>query len=222
MFCLRKPSPILKFKRNKIIKKHMYSSLSVKILLVIIIAHISLHAQTKTNLYVFKVLVDSSIADLLVNTSGSQKNIYLELKLGSSYTIFEDQIYKSIQTRKRNIAPVFNPSENLGVSYSVENAKVNYGEVFRDGFLGDHFIERKIVISGSYRFQNEEMIFKDFLFENIDTVKFDDIPTLENSSYPFTKGDIPAEPFLSNLFEPIVAITTAAVVIALFFTVRSK
>jgi hypothetical protein len=200
----------------------MYSSLSVKVLSVVIIANLSLHTQTKTNLDVFKVLVDSSIADLLINSPGSQKNIYVDLKLDSSYTIFENQIYKSVQTRKRSISPVFNPSENSKVSYSIENSAVNYGEVFRDGFLGGHFVERKIAISGSYRFQNEEMIVKDFSFENTDTVKFDDIQTLENSSYPFTKGNIPTEPFLSNLFEPIVAITTAAVVIALFFTVRSK
>ena len=200
----------------------MYSSLSIKILSVVIIANLSLNAQTKTNLDVFKVLVDSSIADLLVTTSGSQKDIYLDLKLGSSYTIFENQIYKSIQSRKRCISQVFNPSENFEVSYSVENAVVNYGEIFRDGFLGDHFLERKIVLSGSYRFQNEELKVKDFSFENIDSVKFDEIQTIENPSYPFTKGEIPSEPFLSNLFEPIVAITTAAVVIALFFTVRSK
>jgi len=182
----------------------------------------ALQAQTKTNLDVFKVLVDSSITEELVNISDSPKDIYLDLKLGSSYAILEDQIFKSIKVHKKNISLISNPSENIGLSYSIENAVVNYGEIFRDGFLGDHFVERKIFISGSYRFQDKEVKIKDFYFDNIDTVKFDEIQTLENSSYPFTKGEIPSEPFLSNLFEPLVAITTAAVVIALFFTVRSK
>ena len=182
----------------------------------------SLQAQTKTNLDVFKVLVDSSITEALVNISDSPKDIYLDLNLGSSYAILEDQIFKSIKAHKKNISLISNPSENIGLSYSIENAVVNYGEIFRDGFLGDHFVERKVFISGSYRFQDKEVKIKDFYFDNIDTVKFDEIQTLENSSYPFTKGEIPSEPFLSNLFEPLVAITTAAVVIALFFTVRSK
>jgi hypothetical protein len=66
------------------------------------------------------------------------------------------------------------------------------------------------------------MSVKDFYYESIDTVEFDEIQTLENPSYPFTQGRIPTEPFMSNLFEPLVALTTAAVVIALFFKVRSK
>lgn len=182
----------------------------------------SLKAQTKTNLDVFKTLVDSSIAEALVNLSHSQKDIRVDLKLGSAYSIFEDQIFRSIQSRDKNIRLASNSAENIGLSYSIENAVVNYGEVFRDGFLGDHFVERKIFISGSYRIQDDEIEIKNFSFENIDTVKFDEIQALENSSHTFTKGEIPSEPFFSNLFEPLVAISTAAVVIALFFTVRSK
>jgi len=188
----------------------------------VILFCISLQAQTKTNLDVFKTLVDSSVAEALVDLSHSQKDIHVDLKLGSAYFIFEDQIYRSIQSRKKNISSASNSSENVGLSYSIENAAVNYGEVFRNSFFGDHFVERKIFISGSYRFQDDEIKIKDFYSKNIDTVRFDEIQTLENSSYPFTKGEIPSEPFLSNLFEPLVAITTAAVVIALFFTVRSK
>ncbi len=200
----------------------MKISLSLRIVLLFLLINVSHQAQTKINLDVFKVLVDSSITEALVNISDSPKDIYLDLKFGSSYAILEDQIFKSIKAHKKNISLISNPSENIGLSYSIENAVVNYGEIFRDGFLGDHFVERKIFISGSYRFQDKEVKIKDFYFDNIDTVKFDEIQILENSSYPFTKGEIPSEPFLSNLFEPLVAITTAAVVIALFFTVRSK
>ena len=198
------------------------SFLSIRILSFVIIVNLALYAQTKTNLDVFKVLVDSSITEALFNISDSPKDIFLDLKLGSSYTIFEDQIFKSLQSQKKNVSTTSNPSENIRLSYSIENAVVNYGETFRDGFLGDHFVERKIFISGSNRFHEKEMKIKDFYFQNIDTVKFDEIQSLENVSYPFTKGEIPSEPFLSNLFEPLVAITTAAIVIALFFTVRSK
>lgn len=200
----------------------MKISLSLRIVFLFLLINVSLHAQTKTNLDVFKILVDSSVVEALAELSHSQKDVHVDLKLGSAYSIFEDQIYKSIQSRKKNIISTSNSSENIGLSWSIENAAVNYGEIFRDGFLGDHLTERKIFLSGSYRIQDNEIKIKDFYFQNIDTVKFEEIQTLENSSYPITKGGIPSELFLSNLFEPIVAITTAAVVIALFFSVRSK
>jgi hypothetical protein len=190
--------------------------------ILVVVVNLSLQAQTKTNLDVFKVLVDSSIAEAFAKTTDSPQNIFLNLKLGASYIIFEDQIYQSVKSHGKNITSVFNPSENSELSYSIENAVVNYGEAFREGFLGDHFIERKISLSGSYRIQSIELMANNFYYENVDTIKFDDIQSLENSSYPFTKGEIPGEPFLSNLFEPLVAVTTAAVVIALFFSVRSK
>ena len=183
---------------------------------------ICVQAQTKTNLDVFKTLVDSSVAEALAELSHSQKDIHLDLKIGSAYSIFEDQFYRSIQSRKKTVISASNSSENIELSWSIENAAVDYGEVFRDGFLGNHLTERKIFLSGSYRIQDNEIKIKDFYFQNIDTVKFDEIQKLENSSYPITRGEIPSEPFLSNLFEPIGAITTAAVVIALFFSVRSK
>src|SRR4030065_553707 len=140
----------------------MKISLSLRIVLLFLLINVSHQAQTKTNLDVFKVLVDSSITEALVNISDSPKDIYLDLKLGSSYAILEDQIFKSIKAHKKKISLISNPSENIGLGYSIENAVVNYGEIFRDGFLGDHFVERKVFISGSYRFQDKEVKIKDF------------------------------------------------------------
>jgi hypothetical protein len=194
----------------------------IKIFILIAAGIVSLFPQAKTNLDVFKVLIDSSISAAMVNTTDSQKDIFINLKLGTAYNIFEDQIYQSVQAQRKNIASVNNPLKNSELSYSIENTTINYGETFRNGFLGDHFVPRRISLSGSYRLQDQDIKIKSFYYENADTVKYDDIQSLENSSYPFTKGEIPSEPFLSNLFEPLVVITTAAVVIALFFTVRSK
>ena len=132
-------------------------------------------AQTKTNLDVFKVLVDSSISEALADISDSQKEIYADLKLTSQYSVFENQIFKSIQAQKKNAIKTSDSPENIRLSYSIENAAVNYGEVFRDGFLGDHFVDRKIYISGSYLFNSEEMRVKDFYYESIDTIEFDKI-----------------------------------------------
>jgi len=53
-------------------------------------------------------------------------------------------------------------------------------------------------------------------------VKVEEIKYLQNESFPFTTGKIPPEPFLSAIAEPLIAIGTAAAVVILFFSVRSK
>ncbi len=188
----------------------------------VVVLSFSIQAQTKTNLEIFKVLVDSSISEIFDKISNPQKDIYLNLKLGASYNIFEDQIIKSFQIRGQKTSTVNNSLENLALSYTIENTSVNYGEIFRDGFFGDNLVQRKISITGTYWLQVRESMVKNFYYENSDTINVGDIQELDNSSYPLTKGKIPSEPFLSNLFEPVIAIATAAVVITLFFTVRSK
>ena len=62
----------------------------------------------------------------------------------------------------------------------------------------------------------------EFEFSIIDTVKVDELKYLQSESFPFTKGKIPPEPFLSGIAEPLIAIGVAAAVVILFFSVRSK
>jgi len=99
---------------------------------------------------------------------------------------------------------------------------VEYGEIFRDGWFGTHYVERFSTISGNYlhTFSGGEK--KEFEITNVDTIKVENIKILENDSFPFTKGTIPPEPFLSGVAEPIIAIGTAAAAVALFFIIRSK
>jgi hypothetical protein len=85
-------------------------------------------------------------------------------------------------------------------------------------------VKRVVSLSGNYfsiftsNLQKSEL----FSFNNVDTVDYSDLETFETQSFPFTKSIKPAEPFLSSLIEPIIAICTAATIIYLFFTVRSK
>jgi len=48
------------------------------------------------------------------------------------------------------------------------------------------------------------------------------VKSLENPNHPFTKGNIPAEPFFESIPEPVLAIGTAATAVILFFILRSK
>lgn len=181
-----------------------------------------IQAQTRTNLDIFKSFVDLSVQEALVSIPDKDDTILVSFNLASAYNILENQAYRTLQDDKRKITSDENNTAAVKFNYSIESSSVQYGEVFRDGLLGDHLITRKLSLQGSYRIMNEQPMIKDFSYSKTDTVRFEEIESLENPSYPFTKGEIPAEPFLSNLFEPITAITAAAVVITLFFTVRSK
>lgn len=191
------------------------------ILYSVVVFNFSPLAQTKTNLEVFKELVDSSISQIVSNENISS-DIFLAVNFSPSYQVLENQVYQSFSAQNKNIVNWNNPSGSVFLSYSLENAKVEYGEIFRDGFLGDQYLERKISLTGSWRLNKEAVITQDFHYEKIDTVLFSEIADIENYAYPFTKGTIPTEPFISNIFEPLVAVTTAAVVVVLFFTIRSK
>ena len=94
--------------------------------------------------------------------------------------------------------------------------------MFKDGWFGSHYIQRYTTIFGNYLQSFSKEGKKEFEITKIDTVKVEDIKYLENDSFPFTKSTIPPEPFISGVAEPLIAIGTAAVVVALFFIIRSK
>ena len=56
----------------------------------------------------------------------------------------------------------------------------------------------------------------------MDTISYDNFAFIENNSLPFTNANVPSEPFLPSIIEPVIAITAIAVTIILFFTVRTK
>jgi len=85
--------------------------------------------------------------------------------------------------------------------------------------LGDFYTERNIGVSGNY-FISKNQAIKNFDIVKKDTVQIKDVEEIEDNSYPFTQGDIPAETFFSSILEPVVAISAAAITIILFFSVR--
>ena len=175
-------------------------------------------SQTKTNLEVFYTLVDSSV-NQFINTSNPASKIKVEMNSGDVYTVFNNQLLGDLKAK--GITYSVDKSDNLPVlSYTVDKTFTQYTNIFRDGFLGSFLVQREISLKGNYLYSVSGK--KEFAFSNTDTVKVDDIKNLENVSYKFTNGTIPPEPFFTGLFEPVVALGTAAAAVILFFTVRSK
>lgn len=188
-----------------------------------LIASPEIESQTKTNLEVFYSLTDSLVDKINSEIHSSEKKILLTLNLGQSYSLFSNSIKERFRQNGKDILD--QPPDELNipqVDIVLEGAGVEYGDMFRDGWFGSHYIQRYSTIYGNYLQTFSEVGKKDFKITKLDTVKVEDLRFLENESFPFTKGSIPAEPFLSGFAEPLIAIGTAAAVIVLFFTVRSE
>ncbi|MGE5411988.1 MAG: hypothetical protein ACM3MI_13590 [Clostridiales bacterium] len=176
-----------------------------------------------SNLDVLYRLADSAVVGLVHKLPEQSKNIYLKTSLNNSYSVFENRVISLIKEANKNVLTIPDSSSS-SVYFTIDDAKVNYPEIFRDGFFGSYKLKREISLHGSYVIANRGAV-KDshnFSFTSEDTIVQSDVKNLENQAFPFTRGEVPPEPLFSSLLEPVVALGTAAVVIYLFFSVRSK
>ena len=188
---------------------------------IIVFLSVDLSAQQPdTNLNIFYSMIDSSVTDFISKVPQSEESIKLDLNLGKDYSAFTNKVIAKIISFGKKISNGNDESSN--VNYIINKAEVTYGDIYRDGFFGSFYLPRNLFLKGNYTVEGDSTVFKGFSYSYNDTLKYDDIKNVENDSFPFTKGEIPPEPLLSSLFEPIVAIGVAAVAVILFFTVRSK
>jgi len=194
-----------------------------RFLLVSLFFVINLYPQSPTNLEQFYSLTDSLTTKIINELPEEQKKILLTQNLGEQYSLFSNHIKTAFIKNKKEVLDF--PQEELNilqVNIVIEGAGVEYGDMFRDGWFGAHYVRRHCALYGNYlqSFSAEGKM--EFKFSIIDTVKVDEIKYLQSESFPFTTGKIPPEPFLSGIAEPLIAIGVAAAVVILFFSVRSK
>lgn len=209
----------------KFASKYLFNSKKTFLTFLVIIISFSseLYSQANTNLDVFYSLTDSLVDKINSEIPPNEKQILLTLNLGQSYSLFSNSIKErfiknGIKILDRHPDELKIPTVNI----VMEGAGVEYGEMFRDGFFGSHYIPRYSTIFGNYLQTFSDKGIQKFEITSIDTIKVEEISSLENPAYPFTQASIPPEPFLSGLAEPIIAIGTAALVVVLFFTIRSE
>lgn len=208
---------LIKFVNNFIIMGKRFF-----VLMMILFSWFTLFSQTKTNLEVFYSLTDSLVDQINIEIPSSEKKILLTLNLGQNYSLFSNNIKERFNRNRKELLERSIDKLNIpNVDIVMDGAGVEYGEMFRDGWFGDHYIQRYSTIFGNYMHTFSKSGKRDFEITKIDTVKVEDLKYLENDSYPFTKGIIPSEPFLSGFAEPLIAIGIAVTVVVFFFTVRS-
>ena len=194
---------------------------SLRFLFFLLILQTVLYSQTVSNIDKFYTLVDSA-SNLLIKDLGSINKIMLELNLGTDYSLFANQIRGKLLKNGKEIVSDNSSNESIvNVNFVIDNSNVTYSEPERDGIFGDFFTERTIELSVNYLISSDQSL-KRFNLTSKDIINVKDVENVENRSYPFTQGELPPEPFFSSLLEPIVAIGAAAVIIVLFFSVRSK
>jgi len=205
--------------------KYLFNSgkLLLPIFTIIFLNSINVNCQLNTNLDVFYSLTDTLVDKINSEIPSGEKKILLTLNLGQSYSLFSNNIKERFIKNGKEI--IDQPPDELNiptVDIVMEGAGVEYGEMFRSGFFGTHYIQRYSTIFGNYLQSFSDKGKQEFEITTLDTVKVEDINSLENPSYPFTQATVPPEPFVSGLAEPLIAIGTAALVIVLFFTIRSE
>jgi hypothetical protein len=194
---------------------------SLRLLFFIILYQTSVYSQATSNLDQFYTLVDSA-SNLLIRDLGDEKEVKLELNFGVDYSVFANKVRGNLL--RKGVQLVGENSEEQGfvkVNFVVDNSFVGYTEPEKDGIFGDFFTQRIVELSGNYFISNQSDI-QDFKLTVKDTINVEDVEEVENRSYPFTQGELPPAPFFSSILEPVVAIGAAAVIIILFFSVRSK
>lgn len=199
-------------------KKRSLKNIPGMIAVIILMSFFNINGQERDNLKIFNELVDSSVTEAVTFIPDSVRNIKPVLNSGI-LAVFNSEIISALSNKGYDLV---SDNNSFGFQYTISNAATSYGDIFRRTFLGDYYISRKLTLSGSYNFTGEYIFSKNFNYTFQDTVNFDSINTIENSSYPFTQGKLPAEPFFPGILEPVVAIGTAALVVILFFTIRSK
>jgi len=203
--------------------KSTFKKIITGLLLTVFISISDLNAQSNTNLEVFYSITDSLVQQIVSEIPGKNKDIVLMLYPGENYSVFNSTIKSAFIKAGKKFTEV--PPDELNipvVEIVIENASVNYGEVYKDGLFGSHYTPRNISVQGNYLQSFSEKGKQEFEISFSDTVKVDEISKLENESFPFTKGVVPSEPFISGLVEPVLAVGAAAAMVVLFFSIRSK
>jgi hypothetical protein len=195
--------------------------MKLNILIIFFIVLSSFSAQTKTNFEMIDSLLFVS-TEKIAGELNKEEDYFLEFIAADDYEILKSKIIQFLKLRDFNI----NDSENAQnkLLYNLEEVKINYTDVFKDGLFGTYLVKRESHLDGSFYLSKNGNIgdvnsFNHFL---ADTVLYSEISQLDNIAYSFTSADLPEEPFFSSTLEPVIAIGTAAVAVYLFFNIRSR
>lgn len=192
------------------------------VLTIIFLFSSELFSQILSNLERINLLVDHSTKEIYSTLQDTSDSYHIVNNTPSEYSILNNRVVAGLN--KNGIKTNSDSLHTKKISYIISHAGVEYSDLFRDGLFGEYLLERKFDLMGNYVVEKEGFVISSNTFDisKMDTVNYNNFAFIENNSLPFTKANVPSEPFLPSIVEPVIAITAVAVTIILFFTVRSK
>lgn len=184
------------------------------ILLICFIAGLA-GAQSRSNLEQLASLVDSSFSGIPAQVSAKTElkvNAAGQLSVLSGY--IQNAFVKHVGASKFVGAPVgqFN--------YTVEDARVSYDEVYRDGIFGDLKLVRNSMLRGNYIMSGNLDTLHRFMITRVDTISLAQKQEVESSGYSFLTPTVPVGSSFSSIWEPAAIVATVGIAVYLLFTVR--
>ena len=159
--------------------------------------------QFETNLQLYLKLA-KSISNKLAETHSI--SAYPDSGNYSEYSI----LYNSWKQGKKS-----DTLENRKIR--IDTAITEYSDLYRDGLFGDYYLVRKLKLIYA---PVQQPAMRDSVIIS-DTLLFDNVSKIENGAFPFTKGNLPDEPFFYSVLEPIIYVGVTISVIYLLFITRS-
>jgi len=192
------------------------------ILCALLIVPVFVTAQTKTNLEKIFQLIDNSVVKV-GEVVGKTENVALSVTGTVSLELLKPKVQAAFSNRGYKMKNE-NSDEIAKVTYSLNQAKVEYANAEKDGFFGDVIAERIVSLNGIVSIISSDGLLKTFDVNESakDTIIVDEIKNYEDSTVPFTQGKKPEVSFFSNLLEPVLVVGTLVTTIILLFTVRGK
>lgn len=193
------------------------------ICLVLFFYPVFLQCQTKPNLEIFYSLVDSAARNADINIPANKKDVKPDLNSGNMFSVFNNQVLESFQKSGKNVLTGSKYDTTVTeLSFKIDKATVNYGDLFQQKLFGDFYTRREVSLSGNYLLFLPGISSHNFSYTYTDTVNINEIRNIENNAFPFTQNKLPPEPLFASIYEPVIAIGAAAITVILFFTIRSK
>lgn len=179
-------------------------------------------AQTKTNLEKFFQLIENSVVKAS-DVIGKTETVVLSVTGSASLELLKPKVLAAFSNQGYMIKND-NSANTAKVTYSLNQAKVEYANAEKDGFFGDVVAERNVSLSGIVSVSSPDGLVKSFEVNESskDTIVVDEIKNIEDATAPFTQGKKPEVSFFSNLLEPVLVVGTLLTTIILLFTVRGK
>ncbi len=174
---------------------------------------------SQTNLEICYQLINRSVKSIDSLLNKNDDAINLDIILPSSYEQLKPYIINSFLSNGFNL---LKESSEFNLIYVLTDVNVRYKNINQINFFSDDELIREISISGSAIFINKSKKPHKFYYNYSDTIKYNDLESLENSNLKFTQGKIPELPVLKNLIQPVIIVGVLISTVILFFTVRSK